>query len=60
MKMSEICIYLTHEEIHWLRYSLITTIAEFPPDDLDKKQLYLSILNKLSAAEGEELNPSQN
>lgn len=58
--MSEIPVYLTREEIHWLRYSLITTIAELPPDDLDKKQLYLSILNKLSASEGEEFNPSIN
>lgn len=58
--MSEVCIYLTHEEIHWLRYSIITTIAELPPDDWEKKQLYLSILNKLSACEAEELNPSQN
>lgn len=60
LKMSEIPVYLTHEEIHWLRYSLLTTIAELSPDDLEKKQLYLSILQKLSASEGEELNPSTN
>jgi hypothetical protein len=58
--MSEICIYLTSEEIHWLRYSILTTIAELPPGDLEKKQLYVSILNKLSASQGEELNPSTN
>ena len=41
-------IDLTEDQVHWLRYALITTIANLPPDeDSEVRQILTSVLNKL-------------
>jgi hypothetical protein len=54
MSSKEILVYLSYEEIHWLRYLILASIEDYK-DDPEKKALYLQILNKFSASETEDI-----
>jgi len=40
-------IELTSDQIHWLKYALISTIGNLPTDDDEVRQVLTSVLNKL-------------
>lgn len=40
-------IELTSDQIHWLKYALISTIRNLPADDDKVRQILSSVLNKL-------------
>lgn len=49
-------IDLDSEELHWLRYALLTTIAPLPADRTQLKTLYSGILEKLGQADAPEIS----
>ncbi len=49
-------IELTSDQIHWLKYALISTVRSLPNDDDKVRQILSSVLNKLNE---DLINPSE-